>query len=126
RRVDARDVDVRAEASLAGHRRVGHEVADHVAAAVVEARPLGIAAESPAEDGLVERREAGRVRRGNPEIRHATGTEDARPPRHADPPVAYARPGVVGLLRREVDRDDTGPDVELGVLGVVADRTLAD
>lgn len=48
--VDALDVDVGADAGLAGDRQVGHELADYVIGGVVEAGVVWIPAQLPAED----------------------------------------------------------------------------
>src|SRR5204863_478877 len=77
RRVDALDVDVREHARLAGDGQVGHEVADDVTRAVLEARVLAVVADAPAEDVPVEGRGPARiVGRRDAEVRHPARPED--------------------------------------------------
>src|SRR5215218_9074403 len=77
------DEDVDADAVLTGNRMVAAEVADDVAAPVLEGRVRAAAAHLPAEDGLVELSGRVGVGRGHPQVRDPAAPEDrvlAHPP----------------------------------------------
>src|SRR6266511_4063517 len=72
------DENIREDARLSGNRQIGHEVPDHVAASILEARIVALGVHSPAEHALVERRQAARVGGGNAQIGDPATPEDAR------------------------------------------------
>jgi hypothetical protein len=54
RLIDTLDEDIGENACLSGNRQVGHEVPDHVAASILEARIVAIRVHGPSEHTLVE------------------------------------------------------------------------
>src|SRR5262245_39031643 len=74
--VEGLDAHLGPQAGFARDGVIGPEVADDVAAAVLECRVLAVAAGRPAEDRLVERRRRVRVRGRDPQVRDPAGAED--------------------------------------------------
>jgi hypothetical protein len=54
RLIDSLNEDIRQDTRLSGNRHVGHEVPDHVAGSIREARIVAICVHRPAEHALVE------------------------------------------------------------------------
>jgi hypothetical protein len=77
------DEDVRPHPALAGDLVLGAEMADDVAASVLERRVVAVSAHRPAEDRLVEGGQGLRISSRDPQVRDPAGPEDRVLAHHA-------------------------------------------
>jgi hypothetical protein len=72
------DVDIGPHPSRTGNGQISHEMANHMPGAILEARLVGIAVQSPTEDRLIEIGCSAWVVSGDAEVGDPSGPKDPR------------------------------------------------